>query len=207
MMRRMPSMVRSTTSRVSRILARAERVRHRSFEHAEIQPDHHQRLPGFVVQFAADALALFFLRAQQMSGEFRNAQLRARAERRSCRRDQWPAPSGRQSRAADRAPWAAIPRAGEADEQHPDHDLPGLQRHSPQRLGPPLNARMQSSMRHLKSARIAGSPVAAIVPENPWPMAITSKGSIRSSPKPTCARTRNSVLLRVLQQERRPAWR
>ena len=40
------------------------------FKHAEIQTDHHQRLPGLIVELAAYAFALVFLRCQQVSGEF-----------------------------------------------------------------------------------------------------------------------------------------
>src|SRR6266853_8476 len=37
------------------------------FHHAQVKTNHHQGLAGFVMQFAADAFALFFLHAQKMA--------------------------------------------------------------------------------------------------------------------------------------------
>ena len=37
-----------------------------AIEHAEVEANDHELLPGSIVEFAADTFALFFLRAQQV---------------------------------------------------------------------------------------------------------------------------------------------
>ena len=136
MMRRMPSIVRSTTSSVSRILAFAPRARNARLQHAEIEADHHQRLPGFIVQLAADALALFFLRVHQMPGQLGNAHLSLA----QCIGHAGAIDSQRGT-VGDSAQQVAlrgqpVMRLREADHQHAYDFFLRAQRHAPQRVRP-----------------------------------------------------------------------
>src|SRR5205823_7108671 len=49
------------------------------FHHAQIKPHHHQALAGFIVEFAADTLALVFLHPEQVRSEEHTSELQSLA--------------------------------------------------------------------------------------------------------------------------------
>ena len=105
------------------------------FHHAQVKPHYHKGLAGLIMQFAADALALFFLYSQQVPGKFGNplfAFPESVDHAGPLDGERCPVPNGAQKFALGRQPFIGF---AEANYQYPDGFALHLQRNAPKRLG------------------------------------------------------------------------